>query len=105
MKKKNITLRKLNLNKSNIASFNQMQQIVGGSVDSVCNMTDIVNCPPNTQPSPATDSCACHQPTMPSGCGCPSQVPICFPTENNCVTQQSCGGGFLCDNQILGGGF
>ena len=104
MKKKNITLRKLNLNKSNVASFNQMQQIVGGSVGPGCNITDIVNCP-NTQPSPATDSCACPQPTGPSGCLCPSQEPICFPTQENCVTQQTCGGNFLCDNQTFGGGF
>lgn len=98
MKKKNIQLKKLTFTKTQIASLENSRRIAGGSA---------ITCT-EPEPSPLPNSegdCI----TGPSGCLCPSMYPICMPTQDatcqNCITQQSCDGGFLCDNQTFGGAF
>ncbi|MCH2195161.1 hypothetical protein [Kordia sp.] len=103
MKKRNIELKKLKLSKTRIASLKQSQQVNGGNNTFEACPLSFMNCP--DPPSPTEGAC----PTGPTGCLCPSQPPICAPTQQdcltlqNCVTQHSCGGNFLCDNQIPSG--
>jgi len=107
MKKKNLKLGKLTLTKSNVASLVQRERIVGGSgvgpgcnSDAECTVSCVQNtCTSVPDPNPDPQSnLPCH--TQGFSCG-----PACYPTQENCVTQQTCGGNFLCDNQTFGGGF
>ena len=102
MKKKNLKLGKLTLTKSSVASLVQKERIMGGSgvgpgcnSDIECTQTCAQDTCTSVPPPPPTNGCAtvpdCF--TQAFSCG-----PACYPTEQNCVTQQSCDpGGFLCD--------
>lgn len=103
MKKKNLKLGRLNLSKSRVASLGQSQKIIGGG--SVVGPTCSFGCPPLTSDCPPAPSNNCGtqfpecQATDGFSCG-----PACNPTEQNCVTQQSCDpGGFLCEAGGFGG--
>lgn len=108
MKKKNLNLGKLTLTKTNVASLADQNRVMGGSNGPGCNtgIECTESCPQNTctsvPPPPPTNGCAtvpdCF--TQAFSCG-----PACFPTQQNCVTQQTCGGNFLCDNELPGGLF
>lgn len=109
MKKKNLKLGKLNLSKSRISSLDNISKAKGGTqgptifdygcgtVGPNCSIPCATqnNCPPPPSNNCGTQFPQC-QATQGFSCG-----PACFPTEQNCVTQQTCGGNFLCDNQIF----
>ncbi|WP_046746251.1 hypothetical protein [Kordia zhangzhouensis] len=107
MKKKNVQLGKLKLNKSSIASFDRAKQIVGGSnVGPGCN-SDIectLTC--------AQDTCTSVPQPSPSD-NCNTQFPQCQATDVACgsaynPTQCNCGsspGDFLCEAVTFGGAF
>jgi len=91
MKKKNLKLGKLNLSKSRVASLDQMQRIIGGSVvgpncSGACP-PESHDCPPD--PDPGSKNLPCH--TKGFTCG-----PICDASQRSCDA-------FLCDNDIFVG--
>jgi len=109
MKKKNLNLGKLTLTKSNVASLVQRERIMGGSgvgpgcnSDIECTHTCVQNTCTSVPPPQPSNNCPTFPQCLTQGFSC---GPACFPTRENCVTQQTCGGNFLCDNQLPGGGF
>ncbi|MBC8754147.1 hypothetical protein H2O64_05655 [Kordia sp. YSTF-M3] len=75
MKKKNL-YQKLRIQKSKIASFNQMNTIYGGGRSNPCDSIETMDCPTNTCP-PGSNGCNTAN-CPPETAECPSANTICL---------------------------